>query len=114
MEDGTVTLKMRNIHTKNEKILKRFADFLGNKESLHLIEIGIHDTGMGMSPEVKKKIFDPFFTTKERGTGLGLAIVHNIIEAHDAIIDVESEIDQGTQITLLFPVIDADTSFEIE
>ncbi|MBF0277807.1 MAG: PAS domain S-box protein [SAR324 cluster bacterium] len=114
LEEGVVTIKTRNIRTNNEKILKRFRGFLGEKENLHLIEISIQDTGIGMLPEVKKKIFDPFFTTKERGTGLGLAIVHNIIEAHGAVIDVESEIDQGTQMTLLFPVMEEITSYEIE
>lgn len=105
LESGSVTVSTRNIHANNEKLLRRFREFLGPAESLHLIEIRIQDTGLGMSPEVKKKIFDPFFTTKERGTGLGLAIVHNIVEAHNALIDVESEVDQGTQFTLLFPVL---------
>ena len=114
LEEGVVIIKSQNIQTNNEKILKRFKGFLGEKESLHLIEICIQDTGMGMLPDVKKKIFDPFFTTKERGTGLGLAIVHNIIEAHGAVIDVESEVDQGTQMTLLFPVMEENTSYEIE
>ncbi len=110
LEKGVVRIKTRNIRTSNEKIVTRFKEFLDAKESLHLIEISIQDTGIGMSPEVKKKIFDPFFTTRERGTGLGLAIVHNIIEAHGAVIDVESIPDQGTQVTLLFPVLENLTS----
>lgn len=106
LEEGTVTIGTRNFCTNNEKLVTRFSDFLSPDESLHLIEISIRDTGIGMSPEVKTKIFDPFFTTKERGTGLGLAIVHNIMEAHGAVIDIESEKDLGTQVTLLFPLID--------
>lgn len=104
LEPGTLSLKTREVITNNPKILERFRSFLNNSDNLHLIEVRIQDTGIGMSDEVRKKIFDPFFTTKERGTGLGLAIVHNIIEAHGALIDVESEPDKGTTFTLLFPI----------
>ena len=110
LEQGTVRVSTRNFHTHHEKIIKRFGRPFSLDKSLHLIEICFRDTGIGMPPEVRKKIFDPFFTTKERGTGLGLAIVHNIIEAHGAVIDVESEMDQGTQVTLLFPILERENS----
>lgn len=108
LEEGTVIITTDSFQTNHEKILKRFKSYPNTQESLHLLEICIRDTGMGMLPEVRKKIFDPFFTTKERGTGLGLAIVHNIIEAHGAVIDVESDVDQGTQVILLFPILAED------
>jgi signal transduction histidine kinase len=64
----------------------------------------IEDTGMGMTPETKKRVFDPFFTTKEvgEGTGLGMAIVFKIIESHGAKIEIESEWGKGTAIKLIF------------
>ncbi len=64
--------------------------------------IKISDNGCGMSQEDIKFIFDPFFTTKAAGTGLGLSIVHRILEAYDALLDVESEINQGTTFILQF------------
>jgi two-component system sensor histidine kinase HydH len=68
--------------------------------------IKISDTGCGMSQKDIKSIFDPFFTTKASGTGLGLSIVHRILEAYDALMDVESEIDKGTTFILQFRQID--------
>ncbi len=67
--------------------------------------IKISDSGCGMSPEDINFIFDPFFTTKAAGTGLGLSIVHRILESYDALLEVESEINQGTTFTLQFKQI---------
>jgi two-component system sensor histidine kinase PilS (NtrC family) len=62
----------------------------------------ISDNGCGISQEDIKLIFNPFFTTKSSGTGLGLSIVHRILEAYDALLDVESEKNKGTTFTLQF------------
>ncbi len=68
------------------------------------IEIGIADTGIGMSQEVKEKIFDPFFTTKgEKGNGLGLSEVYGVVNQHGAYIEVESNPGEGSTFTLYFP-----------
>ena len=64
--------------------------------------VKISDNGCGISPETLKTIFDPFFTTKPSGTGLGLSIVHRIVEANDAWLNVESQLNKGTTITLHF------------
>jgi two-component system sensor histidine kinase HydH len=66
--------------------------------------INIEDTGKGMNAEQKTKMFDPFYTTRKTGTGLGLAIVHQIMSQHQARTEVASEPDQGTRISLSFPV----------
>jgi len=67
------------------------------------VEIRISDSGAGISKDDLAHIFDPYFTTKAAGTGLGLAIVHNIIEAHQGEIKVESQPDQGTTFTIFLP-----------
>ena len=67
------------------------------------IEIQVSDAGTGIGKDDLAHIFDPYFTTKTSGTGLGLAIVHNIIEAHDGEIKVESRFGQGTTITIFLP-----------
>ena len=67
-----------------------------NKQAI----IKISDNGCGMSRADLNHIFDPFFTTKASGTGLGLSIVHRTLEAYDALLDVESEINKGTTFVL--------------
>jgi len=67
------------------------------------IKIRVQDTGTGISEDDLTHIFDPYFTTKASGTGLGLAIAHNIIEAHDGEIKVDSRLGQGTTVTILLP-----------
>jgi len=66
------------------------------------VYIKISDNGCGMSEEDIKYIFNPFFTTKASGTGLGLSIVHRILDAYDALLDVKSELNQGTTFILQF------------
>ena len=68
--------------------------------------VKITDNGCGISKETLTSIFDPFFTTKPSGTGLGLSIVHRILEAYDAWLSVESELNKGTTVTLNFRQID--------
>jgi len=68
-------------------------------------EVSLRDTGEGISPEVLTRIFDPFFTTKgRRGTGLGLSVSYGIIEQHNGEIDVQSELGQGTTVTISLPL----------
>lgn len=64
------------------------------------VEIRIADTGHGISPEHINLIFNPFFTTKPAGTGLGLAVVHRLLETYGGSMDVESQINEGTVVTL--------------
>lgn len=62
------------------------------------------DSGTGMPEDVRQKIFDPFFTTKgAQGTGLGLSVSYSIIERHDGLISVSSEIGGGTVFTIHLP-----------
>lgn len=68
------------------------------------LAVRVTDTGQGMPPELLPDIFNPYFTTKPSGTGLGLAIVHGIVEAHGGEITVHSQIGQGTEFTLFFPL----------
>ena len=77
---------------------------LANKPAGVAIEIA--DTGAGIAPEVLPKIFDLFVTTKPpgRGTGLGLVICQEIIRAHGGTIQITSDVGQGTNVNIYFPV----------
>lgn len=67
------------------------------------IKIEVADTGSGIPEENMAKIFEPYFSTKETGTGLGLAIVKRVIDEHEGIIGVESELNKGTRFTVRLP-----------
>ena len=71
------------------------------------VVVDFADTGSGMTAEVLSHIFDPLYTTKERGhgTGLGLVIVSQIVAEHGGVIDVGSELGQGTRFRLSFSAI---------
>jgi len=70
------------------------------------IQIGIHDTGVGIPPELLGRIFEPFFTTKGvgKGTGLGLSAVYGTIKGHHGCISISSEVGVGTVFYLYLPV----------
>jgi len=79
---------------------------LAAKENHDRVEISCCDTGTGMSEETRLRIFDPFFTTKDKlGMGLGLAVSYGIIRRHDGIVEVESQIDAGTNFRIRLPIV---------
>lgn len=65
-------------------------------------DLFIQDTGKGIPRDQIRKIFQPFHTTKPKGTGLGLAITHKILESHNADVEVESHVGEGTLFHIKF------------
>jgi len=63
----------------------------------------VADNGCGIKSEAISRIFDPFYTTFGGGTGLGLAVSHRILMAHHGLMNIESRLDQGTQVHLRLP-----------
>lgn len=69
------------------------------------VRVSFVDTGTGIPEEVKAHIFEPFFTHgKKHGTGLGLSIVKKVIDDHKGRIEITSEPEKGTSISLLLPM----------
>jgi len=64
----------------------------------------IEDTGPGIPPENLSRIFEPLFSTKSFGTGLGLPTVKQIVNQHDGILAVDSEVGRGTSVTVRLPL----------
>lgn len=70
------------------------------------VYIEIEDYGIGISNDNLNKIFDSGFTTKDKdkGTGLGLSISKDIIEKHNGLITVTSEINKGSHFIIKLPI----------
>ncbi len=70
------------------------------------VQVSFADDGVGITPENLSKIFNPFFTTREvgEGRGLGLSVCHRIVSDHGGRIRVDSEIGQGTVVTIELPL----------
>jgi CheY-like chemotaxis protein len=67
----------------------------------------VSDSGVGISPEDLERIFEPFYTKKtmgRSGTGLGMAVVWGTVKDHKGYIDVQSNLGEGTEFTLYFPI----------
>jgi len=69
------------------------------------IEIRVSDTGPGIPEEDVERIFEPFYTTKAegKGVGLGLSVAYGIIRQHQGEIHFQSEVGQGTHVTIHLP-----------
>ena len=73
----------------------------------HTIEV--QDHGCGIPEQELEHIMEPFYmldrsrSKKKGGSGLGLALVKEITAAHNAEIEIESRLDEGTTIRILFP-----------
>ncbi|WP_397533973.1 XrtA/PEP-CTERM system histidine kinase PrsK [Roseateles sp.] len=70
------------------------------------IEVG--DTGCGMSDEfIRTRLFKPFQTTKPNGMGIGAFESFQYLQELGGKINVESEIGQGTKVTIHLPLFHA-------
>ena len=98
-EGGTIKLEGRGKATGNGDGRRRY------------VAVTVVDEGIGITPNDLDKIFSDFRqldgseTRSYGGLGLGLAFVQRIVEAHDGVVDVESEPDEGTRFTITIPAI---------
>ncbi|MDP7630793.1 MAG: ATP-binding protein [SAR324 cluster bacterium] len=103
VESGDLHLSSCERTITDAETLAAFGQEARNRTALPVVEVVITDTGSGMAPEVLEQAFEPFFSTQELGAGLGLAIVRNILEAHGAVIAIDSTPDSGTRVTVRIP-----------
>lgn len=83
--------------------------FLKIEDDVQFVAIEIVDYGIGISKIDQSRLFNRFVrgsnVAKIKGTGLGLCIGKEIMNAHAGRIGMLSELNQGTRLTLLFPVV---------
>lgn len=72
------------------------------------VSIQVEDTGQGISQETLASLFQPFTSTKgAHGTGLGLYQTRRFAREAGGEIGVTSELDHGTRVQILLPVVDS-------
>lgn len=91
--------------TKKGSIELRLVRNSSNEPVVH-----IRDTGIGISEAFLEKVFEPYlqedigYDRMYEGIGLGLTLVKLYLEAHGAIIEIESKKNEGTHISITFPL----------
>ena len=93
-EGGKVVVEVRVVH----------------KDGKPFAELHVSDTGEGIRAEDLPYIFDRFYTAENkwtqvgRGTGIGLAMVREMTKMMDGVIRVHSQLGEGTEFIITFPV----------
>ncbi|WP_345422261.1 PAS domain-containing sensor histidine kinase [Halioxenophilus aromaticivorans] len=71
------------------------------------IALGISDNGIGIAEKHQAEVFKPFKTLHSQesygGSGIGLAVVAKVIEKHGGSIELVSQLNEGTTVTLVIP-----------
>ncbi|MDE5413513.1 PAS domain S-box protein [Alkalihalobacterium chitinilyticum] len=74
------------------------------KNSDPFVKIEVTDQGCGIPKEKMERLGEPFYSSKDHGTGLGLMVCFKIIEEHKGLIEIESEVGEGTTIMIHLPI----------
>ncbi len=91
-EKGVVEVRMESLSVTDTEVVDKYI---------------IKDTGIGMSATFLPHMFEPFsqegrmYTKRQNGTGLGLAIVKQLVDLMGGEIKVTSEVNVGTEVTLI-------------
>lgn len=67
------------------------------------LQLQVCDTGTGISAEHLGKILEPLYSTKTRGMGLGLSISKSILAKNGGALEVDSQVNQGTEFRIQLP-----------
>ena len=93
-----------HIETANARLTRRAARRLGLEHGDYVV-LAVSDTGIGISPRVRRHLFEPYFTTKPRGKakGLGLAFAHGIAQQTGGTVEVISRPGKGATFRVYLP-----------
>ena len=74
------------------------------------VSLQVEDHGIGISKPDQKKVFEKFYRSESalesdiKGSGIGLPLVEHVVRAHGGAVSLESELGQGTRVTIRLPV----------
>ncbi len=101
---GEIKIKIEHVHHSGGLVEGGYT--AASLEEGAYASLTVCDNGSGMDAETQNRIFEPFFTTKATGHGLGLAAVVGIMRGHSGEIIVHSTLGSGTEVQLLFPLVE--------
>jgi signal transduction histidine kinase len=118
-EDDTILADRVGVEQILINLASNARDAIGSREGTvtirtrrarNLVELSVQDDGEGMDERTRARIFEPFFSTRpnKSNAGLGMSTVFRIVEAHRALINVQSTLGRGTTIDVLFPSSSSD------
>lgn len=90
-------------YTPKEKNV--FVSLYTKEDKIHFV---VEDEGIGIKEEQLEKVMNRFYRVEEsrnkkiKGFGLGLSIVKNSVELHNASITIESKLNMGTKVEIIF------------
>ncbi|OBH90975.1 ATP-binding protein [Mycobacterium sp. E2733] len=77
-------------------------------EPAHCV-VTMRDTGVGIAAEDLDRLFERFYRADNlrgrsvEGTGIGLSLVRGLVELHSGTVEIDSELDRGTTVTIRLP-----------
>ena len=102
-EGGILNVQARNI---GAEVISQQTQLLAVPlKALDYISISIEDHGVGIVDRILPKIFDPYFSTKSKGSGLGLATSYSIVNRHEGLLSVTSQVGKGTTFIIYLPAL---------
>jgi signal transduction histidine kinase len=104
-DGGLIELRARIEHQQHNDY-----PFRPKNATRAIAKITIRDQGIGINAQQHARLFQPFsrldhpITSQVQGAGLGLYITHRLVEAMQGTIELTSQENEGTCITLCFPL----------
>ncbi|MCU7846715.1 MAG: PAS domain S-box protein [Candidatus Thiodiazotropha sp. (ex Lucinoma kastoroae)] len=89
---------MKQVDTGQRRLLLQT-----EKMNSKMVQVLVKDTGPGIPAETLNHLFDAFFSTKESGMGMGLRISQKIMQDHQGMIEVVSEVGKGAAFHVILP-----------
>ena len=109
IEDWEITRVLGNLIDNaifEENKVSTFSKYVKVKinENNHFYNLSVYNKNSYIGSDKKKKIFNSGYSTKgDQGSGMGLYIVNKIVNKHNGYLELNSDINTGTQFNIYLP-----------